>query len=246
MTVLKIAIEDWAAELRSIPKRDQEAIIKAAHLTAFVDAPRWIQWSIRGGGRAGSPIESGPARPRPRPRRRRGATSRVWASITKKFKKFLGGLKRGSVPKVRKPRKPRKPGSSRRTPPAYRTPIDTGDYANGWTHLKRKDGAIVYSSSNPRVKAGVIEYGRRPGTGIPLEPLAAWVQRKLGVKDPKRARGIAYAISKKQREEGRKGLYVMMRARPKIIEAVKKNTVRMMKKAHGRASKVYTKRYKRK
>ncbi len=243
MTTITIHVRDWGAELRSIPIRDHEALVKAAQLTTAIDAHRWIQWSIRGGGIGGAPVDSGPERSRPKPKRKRGKKTTAWGSILSKLKKFIG-KHYGTRPKVKKPRLKGKRKGGRRQAPAYRVPIDRGDYASAWVSLKLPDGSAFYNVSNPRVKAGVIEFGRRPGKGVPLEPLADWVQRKLGVSDAKKARSIAYTISKKHKEEGRKGLYVLQRARPKIIEASKKNAVRLMKKAHTAAGRVYTKRYK--
>lgn len=203
MTVIVVPINRWAEELRATTRRDAKALLDSARMTTFVDAPRWIQWSIRGGGLGG---EAGGARTE---------TERV------------------SREKANRTNKGRNARSS------YRAPIDTGDYANSWTPVQLGTGAMIYSAANPRVKAGVIELGRRPGKGIPLEPLSAWVRRKLGEKDPKRARSIAFAISLKHKKYGRKGLHVLGRAHPEIVKASKANAVRLMKAAHAKAAGLY-------
>jgi hypothetical protein len=68
----------------------------------------------------------------------------------------------------------------------------------------------------------VIEQGRRAAP-IPIEPLAEWVRRKLGCKDPKRSRSIAFAISRHASKHARPGLYVLARAHPKISDAFFEN-----------------------
>ena len=126
-------------------------------------------------------------------------------------------------------------------PRPYRVPVDTGDYARSWksdvepmeVHGGRVSGPgriAIYSAASPPVKAGVIEHGRRPAP-IPLGPLADWVRRKLGVSDPKVARGIAFAISRKASKVRRPGLEVLARAHPKIAAAVEKRVAAELKKA---------------
>ena len=51
-----------------------------------------------------------------------------------------------------------------------------------------------------------VETGSRPHRP-PVEPLAEWVQRKLG-KSPDEAKGIAWAIAGKIAKEGSKGVYM--------------------------------------
>lgn len=123
----------------------------------------------------------------------------------------------------------------------YRTPVDTGDYARSWKaeimpmevergRVVGPGRIIIYSAASPPVKAGVIEHGRRPAP-IPIGPLADWVRRKLGVSDPGKAKGIAFAISRKASKRIRPGLEVLARAHPKIAEAVEKRVAAEMRKA---------------
>ncbi len=107
--------------------------------------------------------------------------------------------------------------------PPKKRPVYTGDYQRAWKSQDTPDGAIFYSTSSPAVKAGVIEYGRRPGKGIPSEPLMQWVRIRLGISDPKLQRSLAYLISRKAKHQGRPGLHIVESAYPKIREAAVKN-----------------------
>jgi hypothetical protein len=158
MPTITIDLKDLPGELKTLGEKNIGTIRSAVQRTIEIDAQRWIQWSIRGGGSQGG----------------------------------------------------------------YRQPIDTGNYANSWKSEMLEEGGIIYSSANPPIKSGVIEDGRRPSF-IPIEPLTAWVKRKLGVTDPKAARSIAFAISKKASKTPRPGLGVLARAYPKIVEALQKN-----------------------
>ncbi len=229
MAELTIGIADLGAELRRLPKRDQAAIRRGIQRTLEVDAPRWIQWSIRGGGMGGVPARTAPKKPsKPKtPKPRAGLLRRVLSRL----KTLLSRLRGGRVPKKpgagkMKPKDPCAPGAA---PTGYRQPIDTGDYANSWKSEMLEDGGIFYNSGRPPIKAGVIEHGRRPAP-IPIRPLADWVRRKLGCADPKRALGIAIAISKTAAKTPRKGLKVLERAHPKIVEAAHKNVDRELRK----------------
>lgn len=229
MPTITLTLDQLPAELKALAVRDQRALVAANLKTVSVDAQRWIQWSIRGGG---LPPMFGPAPPPKASRREKKNRGSLAKRIVARLKKSLK-LKKVSKPKGPKKseggggepvKQPDRTPPLRQPPPGYRVPIDTGDYANSWRWEVTDEGAMVYASPNPPIKAGVIELGRRPGKGIPLDPLADWVRRKLGVKDPKKARSIAFAISVVQKRQGRPGLKVLERARPKILEAHLKNT----------------------
>jgi hypothetical protein len=54
-------------------------------------------------------------------------------------------------------------------------PVNTGDYRRGWKVRNITDGVFLY---NPTKQAGIIERGRRPGTGVSQEgqeAIARWV-----------------------------------------------------------------------
>jgi hypothetical protein len=130
---------------------------------------------------------------------------------------------------------PKGRSASARFARARGTPIDTEDYLNSWRATRLRRGAIVYSVSNPRVKAGVIEKGRRPAW-IPIQPLAEWVRRKLGIADTKKARSVAFAIAKTAKKYPRPGLRVVERARPDISAALKRNVEAALTRLHARQS----------
>ena len=227
MTGLTIHIKDLGNELRALPARDLHAVRQGIRRTIEVDAHRWIQWSIRGGGFGGTPAPS-PKKPKkqPRPVKKKGLLRRILTKLS-----TILGMKRqlkGKPPK-KQAVDPCAPGEA----PAYRAPVDTGNYKDSWVSLMTPEGGIFYSAASPPVKAGVIEYGRRAAP-IPIRPLAEWVRRKLGCTDPKKAIGIAIAISKSAAKTSRPGLHVLERAHPKIAEALQKNVLREMKKARKR------------
>ena len=57
---------------------------------------------------------------------------------------------------------------------------------------------IVYSAPY----ADSVEFGRNPGSFPPIQPLIGWVMRKMGVRDVKRARSIAFAIANDIKKRG--------------------------------------------
>lgn len=228
-TAITIHIKDLGAELRDLPKRDHLAVRSGIRRTLEYDAHRWIQWSIRGGGFGGRPA---PRTEKPKKPKRPKPKSSVLRRIITKLSMILGTLRklRGKPPRKEPPLKDACEPSEA---PSYREPVDTGNYKDSWTGVMTPDGGEFYSAASPPVKAGVIELGRRPAP-IPIRPLAEWVRRKLGCKDPKKALGIAIAISKTAAKTERKGLRVLERAHPKIAEALEKNVYRELKKARRR------------
>lgn len=212
-----------SSELRDLAKSNKLAVRRAVTRTVMVDAQRWIQWSIRGGEEA-DPQRSLNIKPvikRPRTKRRQSIGKRLLKAI----KRFLGEKPR------RKYNKPKQPPTEVGPKSAYRVPVDTGGYARSWRGVETPRGGLFFSVSSPRVLAGVIELGRRPGKGIPTAPLADWVRRKLGESDPERAKGIAIAISMKHKRDGRPGLHVLGRAHPKIAESLAKNIARELQQS---------------
>lgn len=235
MASIKISWKDLPRELRRLPRRQQAAVRKGVEDAIRIDSYRWIQWAIRGGGIQGPPKQ--PRKP-PKPREPKGEPKKP--SMIRRVLSVLGrmmGMVRGSraaklpPPKVRKPKKAKVVDPcAQRDVPAYRVPIDTGDYARSWAHTIMGDGSggMVYSTASPAVKAGVIEKGRR-AKHIPKRELAEWVRRKFGCQDPKKAMRIATAISFAASKQPREGLHVLERAHPKIAEAAQKNVLRYMR-----------------
>lgn len=220
MATLVIRIQDLGQELRRLPRRDLEAVRRALQRTVEVDAHRWIQWSIRGGGLAAPPPPPPDDAPKGKEKARKKKS--VATRIVARLKKALG-MEKVKKPRIRKPR-----AEIVHAPPSYRVPIDTGDYANSWRSSSSGDVFQFYSAASPPVKAGVIEKGRRPAP-IPIAPLAEWVRRKLNVQDPASAEAIARLISWKAAKHPRPGLHVLKRAHPKIAEAAVRNVKRELR-----------------
>lgn len=232
MPVLVLSLADLPAELRSLPRRDGEAITRANRITMEVDAHRWIQWSIMGGGWLGEvdpDFQRRTATEEEKATRGKTKQKRKPVGLGKKLVKKLRDrfFKKAKAKKAKRPKKEPDPPPDPRDH-GYRPPIDTGDYKSGWRSEVDPDGnAVFYSAATPALKAGVIEGGRRPAP-IPIEPLARWVERKLGLQGEE-ARRVAWGISRKAARTKREGLNVLGRAHPKIVEALVKNLARELK-----------------
>lgn len=223
MAVLVVTLADLGEELRRLPRRDLRAVRRGLELAAKLDADRWIKWSIRGGGTAAENVRPVAAAPGP-PKVARKGPKRSSGSIIKRLKQAL--LKGLGLQKVKV--RSKKPEVAARPPPGYRIPVDTGDYAASWRAQVDEDRVRIFSLANPRVKASVIETGRRPAP-IPIAPLADWVRRKLGVTDAGKARSIAFAISRNASKKRREGLGVLARAHPKIAEAARRRVFEQLR-----------------
>lgn len=68
-----------------------------------------------------------------------------------------------------------------------------------WRENLRVEGNKLYG----RKYTEQLEYGRRPGTYVPIEPLRKWAQAKFGM-EYNAARSMAFAVSKKIYAEGTK------------------------------------------
>lgn len=261
MVTITVTADTLPDELRDLARRDVEAVHKSIMRTVHIDAMRWIQWSIRGGDAATLPqvtasliafaamaamLGKGLKAPRSAKKPKQESKS-VWSRLKERVESFFADEKtkrkrmRGEARKLERSfgignrakvaKAPPDP-CVRRSPPFYRVPIDVGDYARSWRGLVQSDGTgLFYNDSSPPVKAGVIEEGRRPGRGIPIEPLAQWVRRKFGCRDPEKAEAIAMAISRRAKHHGRPGLKVLARAHPRIAKAQLVNLERSMRDA---------------
>lgn len=86
-----------------------------------------------------------------------------------------------------------------RNPP----PVDKGAYRAGWRYGPTDDGAEVWDDSPV---AGPIEDGVRasrvrPGRAM-IQALTEWVMRKGLEPDPKKAKGVAFAIVQRMKQRG--------------------------------------------
>lgn len=91
------------------------------------------------------------------------------------------------------------------SPRGSRGAFNTGDYRRRWKATAQIGGTegnpgVLVSNSAPY--AGVIEYGRRPGSRPPpREPIARWAQRKLGLPYAE-ARGLSWVIAQRIAKRG--------------------------------------------
>lgn len=96
--------------------------------------------------------------------------------------------------------------------------VDTGFYKARWQHARTPEGAEVF---NDAPYAAVIEHGRRPGRpGPPLEPIRAWVLRKLvpnGVVPLAEVDAAAQRIRDKIHFQGTAPRRILARVRPKLL-----------------------------
>lgn len=93
------------------------------------------------------------------------------------------------------------------SPLAQATPFGvTGEFRRSWVSQIREEGstmsAVVFPGATEYALA--VELGRKAAP-VPIEPLTRWVRRKLQVTDEKRARGIAFYLSKKKAKKPTKG-----------------------------------------
>lgn len=83
--------------------------------------------------------------------------------------------------------------------------VNTGEFVRRWKSLPLPDGAVV---TNDDPKGPIIEHGRRPGKSPPLEVIATWALRRLGL-DEKEARRAAYPIAMAIRKRGLLGRKIL-------------------------------------
>jgi len=90
-----------------------------------------------------------------------------------------------------------------------KTPIGVTEVARGSIGHRIRTGHGVGRGISVRAELGsparhvpVLERGRRPGRRPPSRALELWVRRKLGIRDPKEARGVAFVIARKIGDRG--------------------------------------------
>lgn len=141
-----------------------------------------------------------------------------------------GAMRRGllsasmrAIPVVRK--------SAREAPPANPAgkgtggAFNTGDYVRAWKSEPTKTGAVLY---NTKLYAAVIEEGRRPGKGVPIDALWPWVLRKLmgaqkgpGKTKARRKAEKVVRSTKKAIRKARGGAKKATKAVRKLVRAVR-------------------------
>lgn len=133
--------------------------------------------------------------------------------------------------------------------------FDTGHYASAWRTENTAHGAVV---ENDAPYAGVVEYGRRPGTFPNIKAIFQWLQRKsafaIGVKFTSkgvvprgkvREKGLnkdwetqvlmqmAFMIARAIKARGITPKHVLMGAVPEIKAMLRRNLRRAFMTAHG-------------
>lgn len=78
---------------------------------------------------------------------------------------------------------------------------DTGRLANSIATEEEASG-LDYRVGTNLEYAPAIEFGLPPGTRPDVESLTGWVRRKLGVRDPREARRVAFLIARKIQRHG--------------------------------------------
>lgn len=65
-------------------------------------------------------------------------------------------------------------------------------------NIDGNEKTIVYPANH----ASFVHDGRDKGSMPPTQPLEGWVRRKLGIRDPKKVKRVAFAIAKAIEERG--------------------------------------------
>lgn len=113
------------------------------------------------------------------------------------------------------------------------TPVDQGQLRNSWRVQTTQgfEGAAQAALYNDAPHAGIVEQGARPHAVSQegIEALAAWAQRKLGL-DEKAARGVAYAIAAKLKEQGQAPTYFTRGQMPELTRLAVNEVLRYIRK----------------
>jgi hypothetical protein len=83
--------------------------------------------------------------------------------------------------------------------------VNTGEFVRRWKAHPLSDGAVV---TNDDPKGPVIEHGRRAGKAPPLEMIATWALRRLGLSEEESKR-VAFPIAMAIRRRGLLGRKIM-------------------------------------
>ena len=111
--------------------------------------------------------------------------------------------------------------------------FDTGLYVMAWqaAPTPNNGGAVLFNTS---VYAEVIESGRGPGRGAPLDPLTAWVARKItpairpGESQAQANRRVAFAVMRNIKSKGIKARHVLDKSLSKLEMAFEQEISKAM------------------
>ena len=76
---------------------------------------------------------------------------------------------------------------------------DTGDAANS-LRVVEIDNSHWQSVGSDYIE--ILDRGRGPGKGIPVDTLNDWIKRKMGITDDKEMKRVAFFIQRKAKNEG--------------------------------------------
>jgi hypothetical protein len=121
-----------------------------------------------------------------------------------------------------------------RTHLARQTPVDTGVHRAAWRVRPGRDGHTLGELVNDAPMIGVLERGARPHpvSREGIEAIAAWCRRKFAV-DEKTSISIAYAIARKIRQHGQRGLFFVRNSTPQIQAWVVAEVRRLLMRHRG-------------
>lgn len=90
-----------------------------------------------------------------------------------------------------------------------RTPVNVGALRGSYyQNIRGQRAQMEGIYGTPLNYALPVEFGRRAGKMPPIDPIQAWVKRKLGVGDEKESRAIAWAIALHMKKHDRAGAFM--------------------------------------
>jgi hypothetical protein len=107
--------------------------------------------------------------------------------------------------------------------------VNTGYYKRSWRSEPIRNGAVIL---NQAPYAGIIEYGRRVGRFPPIEAIARWAQRRLGLTRKESLRA-AFPIAKAIAERGLVARRVRTNVMPQIRLAFRREVAKELRKELG-------------
>lgn len=84
------------------------------------------------------------------------------------------------------------------------------------TELRGQPARRVGVVTSSKFHAPIVERGRQPGRRPPTEALVLWVVRKLGIRDRREARGVAFVIARKIGQRGTSAAEMFQKAAQRL------------------------------
>jgi hypothetical protein len=108
--------------------------------------------------------------------------------------------------------------------------VDQGLYKRAWQSWPTSYGAVL---QNTAPYAGVLEFGRRPGSMPPEAPIREWVVRKLvanGRVDPADVDNVTYLIRRKIYQSGTKPKLILRAVHKKLKRYLRDAALRELRR----------------